>query len=79
MANYIYTACTDSSVSGITSANTSNFIAGYYLSNGQLTGCMSYAGVTTLSAETVEELSGYSIDCAECLDDYTVMTYLNNS
>jgi len=77
MANYIYTACTDPSISGITSANTSNYIIGYDNTTLQLTGCMSYAGQTTLLDATIEIVAEGFSDCNDCLSDTNAYRFVS--
>ena len=77
MANYIYTACTDPSISGITSANTSNYIIGYDNSTLQLTGCMSYAGQTTLLDANIDIIAEGFSDCNDCLGEVNAYQFIS--
>ena len=70
---YIFTACTNSSISGVCTT-TSQTITGYDVNTGQLIGCMNNSGVLTLSADTIVEEGGWT-DCAECLSDYSAYRF----
>ena len=70
---YIFTACTNSSISGVCTT-TSQTITGYDASTGQLIGCMNNSGELTLSADTIIEEGGWT-DCAECLTDYSAYRF----
>jgi hypothetical protein len=70
---YIFTACTNSSISGVCTT-TSQTITGYDVSTGQLIGCMNNSGELTLSADTIIEESNWT-DCAECLTNYSVYSF----
>jgi hypothetical protein len=73
LQTYVFTACTNSSISGVCTT-TSQTITGYDVSTGQLIGCMNNSGVITISADTIFEENGWT-DCAECLSDFSAYRF----
>jgi len=74
MANYIYTSCTDPSISGVSDQNFA-VITGYY-GTGQLTGCLSNTNQTTTGATDMTYEADY-VDCADCQSGYTTYAFIN--
>ena len=66
-ATYIFTACTDYTISGVCTT-TSQTIIGYDIFTNQLIGCMNNTGVVTGATETIFEQYSYD-DCEECLSN----------